>query len=900
MTTSASGFVTDGEWHHVTATRAGDNMTLMLDGVEVATSTASVGLVDPAAPLTIGGEDATVSDYEGMLDDVRVYTRALTTGDVQELRALSSGVVIASDDVVTTPENTPIVLNPTTNDYDPIGGGLIVSEFSQPTNGTVIDNGDGTLTYTPNLDYEGVDSFDYASVVAGVDLAHHWGLAGSVSDSVGGAHGTVIGATAVPGELGGGLSFDEVDDHVFIPGVTYGSEFTISFEFEVSDNSGTLFQYLYSHGDINSVDSVNIFLNEASHGTDPNVFRTVIRDGDDTLDNAALQFDATPYIGTGSHTYTATAGSDGIKVYIDGVLKASDATRGTGVVDPVGNLYLGARQDLDGDRLFGGILDSVQIYDTVLSEVAISELNTQTNAGTVNITVGSYQKLPAAQQTSEDGALVFNDANGNAIEVSDLSGITDSQMQVTLSVEHGTLTLSQLTGIEFVEGDQSAGRFVVQGSESDLNAALDGLTFEPHADFVGSVTLSMQTSFTAGLEGHFTFDGGNADDQSAGPVRNGVLVGNAATAIDVGRGEVLQLDGVGDSVSIDGVFGEPSDVTLAAWVNLDSGRVNNEVLSLGNSLGLRVDDLSEGLLFYYYTGAGNWEFVGDTGVDLDGAGWHHIAVTFDDTNDEVTLYLDGVAVTTVSTADSISYTDDVNISQTTVIGGHANGSSSFDFGGQIDDARVYTRALSTAEIQALAADAVVTVSDDLAITVNEANDAPTFAMGDGVALPGIESLSDYGMDVEVQADGKYIVLTSANRADSGQDLDFVLTRYNPDGSLDTTFGTDGVVVTAVNTNNEAPKVLKILDDGKILVAGGYVPEGTGTIDSIVMRYDSNGVLDTTFSGDGMAEIDFSTSSTDMIRDMVVQPDGKVVVVGYGSFSGVDQMTVARLNTDGSL
>ena len=67
----------------------------------------------------------------------------------------------------------------------------------------------------------------------------------------------------------------------------------------------SLFQYMYSHGDINGTNSLNIFINEASHGTDPNVLRTVIRDENDTLDNQALEFDISGIVGDGvAHLYT--------------------------------------------------------------------------------------------------------------------------------------------------------------------------------------------------------------------------------------------------------------------------------------------------------------------------------------------------------------------------------------------------------------------------------------------------------------------------------------------------------------------------------------------------------------------------------------------------------------------
>lgn len=503
------------------------------------------------------------------------------------------------------------------------------------------------------------------------------------------------------------------------------------------------------------------------------------------------------------------------------------------------------------------------------------------------------QTVPGAQNIDEDQVLTFSTSNANAISVSDTLTNTDSMLQVSLSVNDGFLTLSQTTGLTFVEGSHGSSTFVINGSESDINAALEGMTFTPNTDFNGTVTLDMNTSLSVNLEGHYTFDDGTANDTSAGTVQDGTLVGSATTVSDAEHGEVLSLGGAGDYVQINGLFNGPTDVTLAAWVNLTSSGTNgSEVISLGDSFVLRLDQVDTSALRAFWYNGTTWVNLDFAGL-LEGTGWHHVAATFSDSEDTATLYLDGVAVATTTTTDSISYA----LGSNTTIGVHGNEDPLYAFDGMIDDARIYTDALSAEEIGALAADGV-SVSDSVAITVNAINDAPTFEVGDGVAMPDIVALSDGGVDIAVQDDGKYVVLTSANTASSGQDLDFVLSRYNTDGTLDTSFGTNGIVVTAVNTNNESPKTVTLQDDGKILVAGGYAP--TATSDSIVMRYNADGTLDTTFSTDGMAEIDFSVTSTDIINDMVVQPDGKIVVVGYGSFSGTNQITVARLHSDGTL
>ena len=101
----------------------------------------------------------------------------------------------------------------------------------------------------------------------------------------------------------------------------------------------------------------------------------------------------------------------------------------------------------------------------------------------------------------------------------------------------------------------------------------------------------------------------------------------------------------------------------------------------------------------------------------------------------------------------------------------------------------------------------------------------------------------------------------------------------------------------MNTNNEVVNRMVVQDDGKIIVVGGY---NNGGNDSIIIRYNADGTLDNTFSGDGMQEVDVSASGSDWFEDVVIQPDGKIVAVGYGNFSGDEQIFAVRFNDDGSL
>ena len=192
----------------------------------------------------------------------------------------------------------------------------------------------------------------------------------------------------VVGHMGDALSFDEVNDYVDIPDAAYAADFSLAFEFKIDENTGTLFEYIYIHGNINSTNSVNVFVVESSHAT-PNLLRTVARDANDTVDNLALDTNIASLIGDGQwHTYVLTADDFlGLTVFIDGVAVATDPTRGTDGFDPLGSIYLGTRDDFNVDRYYGGSVDSLQIYSRALTSPEVTALEGSINRNTVTITV---------------------------------------------------------------------------------------------------------------------------------------------------------------------------------------------------------------------------------------------------------------------------------------------------------------------------------------------------------------------------------------------------------------------------------------------------------------------------------------------------------------------------------
>jgi uncharacterized delta-60 repeat protein len=149
-----------------------------------------------------------------------------------------------------------------------------------------------------------------------------------------------------------------------------------------------------------------------------------------------------------------------------------------------------------------------------------------------------------------------------------------------------------------------------------------------------------------------------------------------------------------------------------------------------------------------------------------------------------------------------------------------------------------------------------------------------------------------------QPDGRVVVAgpTSVDSADWIDDLsDFALARYNTDGSLDATFGTGGRVVTQFAGVSAYPQSIAVQTDGKILVAGLASDLRFQFITVAVARYDPDGSLDSSF-GSGGREILSPELAFGSAVGLVVQPDGKIVIAGDASSS----LSLARLNGDGSL
>src|SRR5262245_57018123 len=154
----------------------------------------------------------------------------------------------------------------------------------------------------------------------------------------------------------------------------------------------------------------------------------------------------------------------------------------------------------------------------------------------------------------------------------------------------------------------------------------------------------------------------------------------------------------------------------------------------------------------------------------------------------------------------------------------------------------------------------------------------TFAAS-GVAFTDVGPLNDSGRALAVQTDGRIVVVGKAEQPFGG---DFALARYNADGSLDSSFGTGGMVTTDFALRDDGATCVALQSDSKVVVAG-YTQEADGSYDFAVVRYNTDGSLDTSFGAGGKVIIEFqdlpNRTVDEFASGVAIQGGGTIVVAG---------------------
>src|SRR6185436_12159814 len=142
-----------------------------------------------------------------------------------------------------------------------------------------------------------------------------------------------------------------------------------------------------------------------------------------------------------------------------------------------------------------------------------------------------------------------------------------------------------------------------------------------------------------------------------------------------------------------------------------------------------------------------------------------------------------------------------------------------------------------------------------------------------------------------------IVVGGTTTIDAAGSTNMALARYNPNGTLDSGFGTGGKVTTSFTGQFHGIRAIALQSDGKI-VAAGFTFETNSNF--ALARYNSDGMLDGTFGTGGKVTTDFSPGAVDEAHAVVIEPGGRIIAGGIGTVAGnALEFALVRYGSDGT-
>ena len=676
----SSFVVTQHTWVHVTVTFS-DTVILYVNGQIIGQADYPSQPVSRSSVTRLGkSQDFYDTSFEGVIDDVRIYNRALSSNEVAQLYSIelkASQTITFGALPTKTLGDAPFALSASA------GSGLPVSYTSGNTNvatisgSTVTIVGVGTAVITAsqagNSNYLAAADVPQSLVVIGSSsfftngLVAYYPFNGNANDASGnGNGGTVYGATLTTNRFGNPNSaylLNGISDYISIsnaPANNLSEQFTISFWMNPKPGYGTPFQ-----------GNCPIIAKWGGGGVGLASYQIGITGSGqlfvatDTGTQGSVAYDAKVATTGLWHQVVFVKDENAFHLYSDNGLLFS-----TNIVQPQQstlNLLFGAQ---GGVHLgfYGGGLDDIRIYNHALSSNEVAQLYAIELKASQTITFGA---LPA--KTFGDAPFALSAFAGSGLPVSYTSGNTN-----VATISGSTVTIVGV-GTTVITASQAG--------NSNFLAAAD----VSQSLIVNSSPVFVSPSFlTNGLIAYYQFNG-NANDESG----NGNTLTNHGALLSTDRFGASNRCFYFASNTLSGpVAGIPagnSPRTLSLWLETTNHLNNN-----GDAIEWGLDGLANSSRRFGFTVSHGKPYFCGSFNDLSGnsfiadGNWHHVVITY--TNSTVTMFVDGQfdvsGMKTLNTASTqLVLGDDVSVN--------------YYYNGCLDDIRIYNRALSSNEVAQL-------------------------------------------------------------------------------------------------------------------------------------------------------------------------------------------------------
>ena len=699
---SSESNLNDGVWHHVLLTTNGTNSILYIDGVSSGTGIDN-GNLDSTANLWLGNWTGIGDYYDGLMDDVRIYNRALTAAEAAALASGSLAFDSAHEDTFTLGNNLDV-----NNTFDVSGGTFaqgdytlnVAEDFTIQNGATFTKSSNGSaLTLDGDLIFKDNNSTkqDMGDLFIGTspdttDLASDL-VATSLTVQAGDVLNTNGYDVDITNDITIAGTFDATDDietdttEIFLggdwanTGTFTASDSDVTFDGTAQTISGstTFFDFSKTEGGNNGTSETLTF--EA--GSTQTITGTWTLTGTDIDDRIVLTSS------TGASAWNVDVSGGTYDLSIISVAWSTSQNGSITVCEAIDN----------GNNTNWNISGVCAVSGTVYSDEGSTALTDKTVRVAVNGT--------------DHGTTDESDASTGAYAIEDLTVENNDVLTIYLEDEpENAVTVTVADGVNLTGFNLYQDRLITRCDNacSLTNANLSTATVSGEADVsdlysVSSGNLTMTSTNSNGLAGWWKFDEGTGTSaaDSSGNGETGTLVNDAAwvtsiPTLDFTNSYALELDGTDGHVNA-GTTSDLQNFTICAWVNPDEVVTENSIFNKTASEGTTND-----IHFAINTAAKLSSTINDgnttassTSISTDT--WTHVCVTNEIASTRV-LYINGSPDATASSIDP-----NANTSHTTYIGRDTRVLSSNDreFDGTIDDVRIFTRALAESEIASLAA-----------------------------------------------------------------------------------------------------------------------------------------------------------------------------------------------------